>query len=305
MTTSRTPLALTAAVGVLAGVAAGAGVFLGGGVGPFTFTNVQGDPVEMYGVGIYDHDSLMRGSGQRGVDVVTLFLVIPLMAVSAWLHRRGSLRGTLVLAGTLLWFTYAGISYVAAVAYNELFLVYVALFGTSFYAALLAFASVDRDELARRIGPDVPRRGPAAFLFAIGTFTLGIWLMTPLEGLLRGEPPSDLDSYTSMFTNGFDIAVIVPATFVAGALMLRRDPLGYAFGIPLVLFAGLLAPMVAAMTVFQVQAGVDFTTGAVVGPISGFIVLAAIAAWLLVVLLRHVGETVPGPTPLRSRTLVR
>jgi hypothetical protein len=179
------------------------------------------------------------------------------------------------------------------------------LFGTSSYAALLAFASVHRDELARRVGPDSPRRGPAAFLFIIGTFTLGIWLMTPLEGLLRGEPPTDLDSYTSMFTNGFDIAVIVPATFVAGALMLRRDPLGHALGVPLILFAGLLAPMVAAMTVFQVQAGVEFTTGAVVGPISGFIVLAAVAVWLLVVLLRHVGKTASGPTPLGSRTLVR
>jgi hypothetical protein len=305
MRTSRTLLALTAAVGVLAAAAAGTGVFLGGGVGPFTFTNVQGDPVEMYGVGIYDHDSLMRGSGQRGVDVVTLVLVIPLMAASAWLHRRGSLRGTLVLTGTLLWFTYAGISYVAAVAYNELFLVYVALFGTSFYALLLAFATVDRDELSRRIGPGAPRRGPAAFLFVIGTFTLGIWLMTPLEGLLRGEPPTDLDSYTSMFTNGFDIALIVPATFIAGVLMLRRDPRGHALGVPLVVFAGLLAPMIAAMTVFQVQAGVEFSTGAVVGPISGFIVLAAVAVWLLVVLLRHVGETASGPTPLRSRSLVR
>jgi hypothetical protein len=305
MRTSRALLALTAAVGVLAVVAAGAGVFLGGGVGPFAFTNVQGDPVEMYGVGIYDHDSLMRGSGQRGVDAVTLFLVVPLMAASAWLHRRGSLRGTLVLAGTLLWFTYAGISYVAAVAYNELFLVYVALLGTSFYAVLLAFASVDRDELAHRIGPDAARRGPATFLFVIGTFTLGIWLMTPLEGLLRGEPPSDLDSYTSMFTNGFDIAVIVPATYISGALLLRRDPRGYAFGVPLVVFAGLLAPMVAAMTVFQVQAGVGFTAGEVVGPISGFIVLAAVAVRLVVVLLRHVGETTSGPTPLRSRTLVR
>jgi hypothetical protein len=305
MRTSRTLLALTAAVGVLAVVAAGAGVFLGGGVGPFAFTNVQGDPVEMYGVGIYDHDSLMRGSGQRGVDAVTLFLVVPLMAASAWLHRRGSLRGTLVLGGTLLWFTYAGISYVAAVAYNELFLVYVALFGTSFYAVLLAFAAVDRDALAHRIGPGAPRRAPAAFLFVIGTFTLGIWLVTPLDGLLRGQPPSDLDSYTSMFTNGFDIAVIVPATFVAGALMLRRDPLGYALGVPLVVFAGLLAPMVAAMTVYQVRAGVDFTTGEVVGPISGFMVLAAVAVWLVVVLLRHVGETTSGPTPLRPRTLVR
>jgi len=73
-------------------------------------------------------------------------------------------------------------------------------------------------------------------------------------------------------------------------LVLRRDPLGYALGVPLITFAALLAPMITAMTVVQVRAGVEFTAGQVVGPISGFVVLAAVATWMLVAVLRHIGE---------------
>lgn len=288
-------LLLCALVGVLGAVAAGAGLLGGGGVGPFTFTNVHGEAVEMYGYGIYDHDSLMRGSGQRGVDLVTLLVAVPLLAAAARFHRRGSLRGTLLLVGALTWFTYVGASYVGAVAYNGLFFVYVALLSASLFALVLAFALVDRAELARRIDDGMPRRRAAAFLILAGALTLGVWLMTPVAGLVRGEPPTDLESYTTLFTNGLDIAVIVPATILAGVLILRREPLGYALGIPLVLFAGLLAPMITAMTVLQLRAGVDFTAGQIVGPISGFVLLAVVAVWLLVALLRHV--TAPAATP--------
>lgn len=295
MRTSRSLLVLCMLVGVLGAVAAGVGLFLGGGVGPFGFTNVHGEPVEMYGFGIYDHDSLFRGSGQRGVDVVTLFVAVPLLAVSARFHRRGSLRGTLILLGALMWFVYIAISYLGAVAYNGLFLVYVALFSASLFALLLTFAAVDRGELARRMDDRMPRRAPATFLICSGVFTLGIWLMTPLEGLLKGEPPADLESYTTLFTNGVDIAVLVPSTILAGVMILRREPLGYTLGIPLVLFAGLLAPMITAMTLLQLRAGVEFTAGQVVGPIAGFVGLATVAVWLLVVLLRHVA--IPAQRP--------
>jgi hypothetical protein len=250
--------------------------------------------VEMYGYGVYDHDSLFRGSGQRGVDLVTLLVAVPLLAASARWHARGSLRGTLLLTGALCWFVYVGASYLGAVAYNELFFVYVALLSTSLFALLLSFAAVDRSRLAAHLAEDVPRRGPAALLIGSGVVTLGVWLVTPVEGLLTGEPPADLESYTSLFTNGLDIAVIVPATVLAGLLILRRDPLGYALGIPLITFAALLAPMITAMTVVQVRAGVEFTTGQVVGPISGFVVLAAVATWMLVGLLRHVIEEPTG-----------
>lgn len=287
----RPLLVLCGMTGTLAAVAAGVGLFSAGGVGPFTATSVHGETVQMYGRGVYEFDSLFHGSGQRGVDAVVLFVAMPLLVISVWYFRRGSLRALLVLTGTLTFFTYVGISYLGAVAYNELFFVYVALFSASLFALRLAFSAIDRDQLAQRIDERMPRRVPATFLFFSAFVTTAAWLMAPLEGLMKGEPPAELETYTSLFTTGFDIAVIVPSLVLSGVLILRRDPLGYALGIPLTLFAALLAPMISAMTVVQLRAGVEFTPGQVIGPISGFVVLAAVAIWLVVSLLSHVSET--------------
>jgi hypothetical protein len=64
----------------------------------------------------------------------------------------------------------------------------------------------------------------------------------------------------------------------------------------------LVAATIIAGTVFQVRAGVDFTTGEIVGPIAGFLVLAAVGLWLLVRLLRQAairGATSP-PAPAEA-----
>lgn len=49
----------------------------------------------------------------------------------------------------------------------------------------------------------------------------------------------------------------------------------------------LVAATIIAGTSFRVGPDVDFTTGEIVGPIPGFLVLAAVGLWLLVRLLRQ------------------
>jgi hypothetical protein len=82
-------------------------------------------------------------------------------------------------------------------------------------------------------------------------------------------------------------------------LVLRRRPLGLVLAVPLLVLEALLAPMVAAMTVSQLRAGVSFTTAEVVGPIAGFAVLAVASVAVLVVLLRGIGATEQAATMTR------
>jgi hypothetical protein len=72
--------------------------------------------------------------------------------------------------------------------------------------------------------------------------------------------------------------------------LLRRRALGYVFAAVLLVLLLFVAATIIAGTVFQVAADVDFTMGEIVGPIAGFLVLAAIGAWLLVGLLREAVE---------------
>jgi hypothetical protein len=292
MKTPRVLVWLSSLIAVLALVAAGIGLFWQDGGDTFSFTTLRGENAQIYGQGIYRYDTLFAGAGNRGTDAVTLFLGIPLLVISTLLYRRGSLKGALLLTGALTWFLYVGASYaLGAVAYNDLFLVYVALFSASLFAFGLAFTSIDLWDLRSRFSARMPRRGPAIFMFASSLLTLGVWLIEPVTSLIQGGPPEHLGPYTTLFTNALDMAIIVPATFLAGVLILRGESLGYLIAFPLLILEAMLAPMITAQTVSQVRAGVSFTTGEIVGPIAGFAILALLAIWVIVILLRNISDS--------------
>ena len=298
MKTSNAVVGLSALIAVLALVAAGTGLFYEDGGSPFAFTSVRGQPVEIYGQGLYRYDTLFQGAGNKGTDTVTLFLGIPLLVLSVLLYRRGSLRGGLLMMGALTWFLYTYASYaLGPVAYNELFLLYVALFSASLFALVLVFRSFDVRALSAHFSASLPRRGPAAFMFVSAFVTLVVWLIAPITALLQGEPPERLDTYTTLFTNALDLAIIVPIVFLAGVLILRGDPQGYLIAFPLLVLEAFLAPMIAAQTVSQLQAGVEFPPGQIVGPIGGFATIAVVAIWVIVILLRNVLDPTTSGTP--------
>jgi hypothetical protein len=137
-------------------------------------------------------------------------------------------------------------------------------------------------------------------MLACGLVTLVVWLgMDLLPALIRDEPPKLLDSYVTSVTDALDLAIITPTCFVAGILLLRHAPFGYAIALSLLAILAILGPAFVAQTISQVSAGVSFTPSEVVGPIGGFGILSLGAIWLLIALLRSVGDT-PFPQPARG-----
>lgn len=269
------PVLLIAALALLG---AGAGLFWGGGDGPATFRTLRGETVDLYGWGLYRLDTRFVGAGNRGTDAVTLVFGVPLLLVAAWRYGRGSLRGAFLLLGALGWFLYVYSSYaLGAASYNELFLVYVALFSASLFAFALTLRSVDPGSVSAPAWCLLPRAGPAALLVGSGLFTLAVWLAAPLAALAPGGPPAGLGSYSTLLTTALDLGVVVLATLVAGGLIWRREALGYLLGFALLVLEAFLAPMIAAQTASQLLAGVAFTTAEVAGPVAGFGVLALVA----------------------------
>src|SRR5512134_3946427 len=126
---------------LLAIVIASVGIFSRSGEGPHPFTTVYGDTVEIYGRGIYRHDSTFVATLFRGTDVITLFVGVPLLLIGFWLHRRGSLRGSLFMIGMLLYFLYIGVTYTFSAIFNSMFLFYVTLFSAGLFALALALTT--------------------------------------------------------------------------------------------------------------------------------------------------------------------
>ncbi len=287
---SAAVLALGTVVVVLALVAALGGLLWGGGEGARTFTTARGDTVQVYGVGLYEHDSAFTGAGFRGSDLVTVALGVPLLVVGLVLHRSGSLRGGLVLAGAFAYVLYVYTSLSLSAQFNPFFLVYVALFSASFFALVLLLRAIDLSALPAAVVTRLPRRGPAAFLIVAGLLTAFVWLAPTVSALADGSVPDRSEGYTTAVTVALDLAIIVPTCLACGALILRRAPLGCLLAFPLLGVIIMLGPGFVAQTWWQVEAGVEFTTAEMAGPIGGFGVVAVLAIWVAVGLLRRLPD---------------
>jgi hypothetical protein len=274
-------------VAILGFVIAVTGLFAGGGSGPFTMTSVYGDSIEIHGRGLYSHDSAFVAPLLRGTDMITLVVGIPLLLIGYVLYRRGSLRGYIFLCAMLLYFLYIGVTYTFSVLFNSMFLFYTALFSASLFAAIVAFTTFDVQVLAEMLNPHMPRRGMAIFMIVAGLGTLMLWLSELMGPLLSGNAPVNLGPYTTMFTHGFDSAVITPATVITGIYLLKRKPLGDFLVAPLLILCTLIGVVVISQTIVQALNGIIFPIGVYIGMVGSWVVMGTFAVGFTIRFFRH------------------
>jgi len=91
-----------------------------------------------------------------------------------------------------------------------------------------------------------------------------------------------LESSATMVTDALDLAIITPATFISGALILRHNAWGYRILFPLLGIIIFLLPIIVVSTILQLSVGVTFSAGEIIGPISGFLILGLLAVILII-----------------------
>jgi hypothetical protein len=216
---------LIPAIGILALVAVLAGLSPGEGE-PYSLTNFRGEEVTINARGLYYWDTVSSAAQMQANDLVMLLLGLPLLAVSFWLTLRGSLRGRLLLTGTLGFILYTYVTMCFGAAYNKLFLVYVALFGLSLFAFVLSMMSFEIKALPVHFSEKLPRRAMAVLLFFTAGFLSLAWMGRIVPTIVQEQIP-ELENVTSMFIQAMDLGVVVPLCVLAGVLLLRRSAWGY------------------------------------------------------------------------------
>lgn len=273
-------------IALLALAAALAGLFWQSEGSRFLFTTLRGQNAEIYGQGLYRNDTVFFAVTFQALDVLTLVVGLPLLFISFLLYRRGSLRGGLVLAGALAYFLYNGASMAFSAAYNPMFLVYTALFSTSLFAFIITLTMFDLHELAKKVSTRLPHRVLAIFLFFAGLGMLFLWSSELIPSLVSEETPQNLGHYTTLYTHGFDLAILMPTILLTGVLILKRKALGYLLAVPLLVLNVLIGLSVIGATISQTLAGIVFPVGVYIGMIGSWVVMGAFAGWLLAIYLR-------------------
>lgn len=288
---------LTVLLAIVVAVVAAVGLFASGGPGPHEVATARGQTVAVYGTGLYRADSWLIGVGNRGTDAVTLFLEIPVLLVTLAAYRRESVGGTVVLVGVLGWLLYYYASMSLYTAYNRLFGLYVLAFGMALFAGPLALRSIDAARFAAAF-PSRPTRGLlVGYLACLAAALTVAWLPALIAAAVTGGLPARLDVYGTEVTWALDLGVVVPAVAGSGWLLHRRSLWG-----PLAVTAMLalnvaLGTALAAQGVAQMAVGVPVKPGEIVGAMASFAVMTAVAASLLLPLMRRLPAAPPVAAP--------
>jgi hypothetical protein len=192
-----------------------------------------------------------------GTDLVTLFVVIPLLAITAWLLPRGGSRVRLLWLGALGYLVYAYGMYALGVRWNPLFLLYVALFGLSLFTLILGLVGTDAVEIRGRLATRPPVRAVTAYLIAIPAMVAALWLSEEVGALLAGTVPPSVVQFEAPtnIVHVFDLAVVLPAMAIAAVMLLRDRPWGFVLAGMLLVKAATIGLWVAVMIWFSGRQG--------------------------------------------------
>lgn len=249
---------------VLSFTASAYGVFSRQGPGPHEFKSLYGETVQLYGKGLYQSNSVSVASQGIAQDVVTMILGIPLLILSLYLFRKGSIKGRLLLAGTLGYFLYSYISYVFLCVYNPLFLVYVILMSSCLFAFILTLMSFDLENLGSCFHPKIPVRFLSGFLFFLAAALGLMWLGMIVPPLLKGTVPPALEHYTTLVIQAMDLGFVVPTAILGGVLLLKRKPFGYLLTSVMIIKGLSMGTALTAMIIGQLLAGVTVSFAIIV-----------------------------------------
>ncbi|MDF2787269.1 MAG: hypothetical protein K0S80_367, partial [Neobacillus sp.] len=174
-----------------------------------------------------------------------------------YLYRKDSLKGSLLLTGTLGYFLYTYASYSFLSMYNSMFLIYVALMSASFFAFILMMMSFDVENLPLFFSEKMPVKFLGGFLLFV-SFVFGMmWTGKLGFPLLSSTPPADLQHYTTFVIQALDLGFVVPAGLLAGILLIMRKPFGYLLAPVIIIKEITLLTALTAMILLQLKAGVE------------------------------------------------
>lgn len=243
--------------------------------------------------GVYARETATWAAQGLGQDWVDLLVVAPLLILSARGTRRGSVRWTLVLGGTLAYTAYSFVLYAFAVHFNSLFLVYTLALGLSFYALVNCVIGFSREAGGWFAEPG-PARAAGLFAILVGSAFYALWLSEIVPATVAGAaPPSAVGA--GLITSPvqiLDIGIVLPAFIIGGVALVRRRPLGY-WLVPMMLAFGVVMDLALIGMVLSMAAR---GLGAAGPRLAVFTLMGVVSLALLLALLRRADVAAPRGT---------
>ncbi|HEX6399498.1 MAG TPA: hypothetical protein VF108_03385 [Actinomycetota bacterium] len=191
----------------------------------------------------------------RGGDLTTLALVVPALAASLLLARRGSAGARVVWLGALAYGVYNYAYFAFGAEFNAIFPLHVVLLTASIATLLLAATTFDLRAIAERVR--VPgARWVGLFLAIVGSVLGGLWIALSIRHTVSGELIGGLPEDGVHLVFAIDTSLLGPALVIAGVLLWRRSEVGFAAGATMAVMGAMYQVNLLAAGAFQAAAEV-------------------------------------------------
>jgi hypothetical protein len=243
----------------------------------------------------------MNGSA-RGTALVVLVVAVPLLVIAMLWAAARSVRALILWLGAMAYLGYQAVMFTFATPFNQLFLLYLAMFSLCFWSTIVLVRQLDIEALRARFSANLPVRGLATYALIIVLLNALAWLRNVVPSVLSSTPPSWLDG-TGLATNPVyvqDLAFWLPLMAVGAVWLWRRQAWGYL----------VVGSMLTMWVIESVSIAVDQWMGSAADPAStvasatltpAFGVLALIGLLPLYVYFRHLDESTDS-LPIRRQT---
>ncbi len=239
----------------------------------YEVTNQYGQVVKMYGSGIYAHDTYFKAPISIGTDFCILFVLIPLFAYFYWKNEREkSDKSHLLLLSVDACALYYAASIAFGVTYNQLHLVYIALFSCSLFELFRAYKKIHLNALRYQ-----KRNGVFVFLILTGVALIVAWMPDIIPTLFHGGTLALIGVYTTEITYVLDMGIVGPLCLVTVYLLKKEDKLGIVILAALLMTCILVGIMMIPQTLCQMASGIELPLPQILTKSGSFLLLGFFA----------------------------
>jgi len=141
-------------------------------------------------------------------------------------------------------------------AYNQLFLVYVAIYSLSLYSLAASLLTLDINKIKESLSA-APVKVTAVFMFLVSITLSLMWLGTIIPPLVSGQRPALLETYTTLVAQAMDLGILVPLGIIIGTLLLKRNAWGYTLASIFLIKGATFGTAVLSMALFMMLNGME------------------------------------------------
>ena len=255
----------------------------------YKFISIHGQEINIYGGdGPYRFDNISKAVMFRGFDIINIVIVVPIFILGIILILRNKIKGSVVLLSCNVYLTYNYLIGVMGNSFNELFLIWTALFSIGIWGALIIMHSLKQLDTLPLFDEKFPRKTMIGYMLLLAAFLFSSYLIEVISSYANKNVPLNLQHYTTLELAALELGIMVPLHVMAAILILKKQQNGSLLSLVLS-FTALMTFL--ALTTYSILNYFQYNNGTIIDIIIP-VILSVVSGYCTIMGLIHLNKKI-------------